>query len=103
MKRQKKNAVPVIPPFLDQFGRPAWSNPFGHYRSNPALTGDTQPAPVVAAENARAVLPAASREGLHLTVHTTSLADALAGSEIPTAHVAGDASDLGDSPLPAPG
>src|SRR4051794_6191049 len=47
MKRQKKAVVPAIPPYLDQFGKPCWNNPFGRYRPNPALNGGTQPEPVV--------------------------------------------------------
>ena len=39
---------PEIPPFVDQFGRPAFDNPLGQNRPNPALYAPTQPAPVEA-------------------------------------------------------
>ena len=37
MKRRKD---PGPAPFLDQFGRPAWTNPLDRYRPNPEFTGD---------------------------------------------------------------
>jgi hypothetical protein len=34
-----------IPPFIDQFGREVWENPWGQYRPNPRLTTTTKPTP----------------------------------------------------------
>jgi hypothetical protein len=50
MKRRDRAAEPPmngqasgIPPFIDQFGREVWDNPWGQYRPNPRLAGETQP------------------------------------------------------------
>jgi len=37
--RRKRGPGPA--PFIDQFGQPAWTNPLGRYRPNPALEGGT--------------------------------------------------------------
>jgi hypothetical protein len=44
---KRRNHTPAIAPFVDQWGNPAWTNPYGQYPPNPALTASREPSPVV--------------------------------------------------------
>ena len=55
------NAEPNgIPPYLDQFGREVWDNPWGQYRPNPRHGGTTKPA--VRSATGLPVIPKATAE-----------------------------------------
>jgi hypothetical protein len=65
---KRRNTTPAIAPYVDQWGNPAWSNPCGQYRPNPALNTTAQPA-----TNAQPqAVPAAQPTQLNTPISTVS-------------------------------